>query len=87
MKNLKQLKSTIADQNPWWTDHFVPDYLAHSRERPLSKYLRKRILSSSLKRHLIILDQDVLEKQRLCIKLFDTCSTIISLQKKFNGSA
>lgn len=55
MKDLKQIKSIIAEQNPWWKDDSVPDYLAPSTERPLAKHLWKYVLSSSLKRYLIIL--------------------------------
>lgn len=55
MKDLKQIKFIIAEQNPWWKGHSVPDYLAPLTERPLAKYLWKYILSADLKRHLIIL--------------------------------
>ena len=56
MKDYQLIKSVIAEQNPWWQkDHSVPGYLAPSTERPLAKYLWKYILSSSLKRYLIIL--------------------------------
>ena len=55
MKDLKQIKSIIAEQNPWWKGDTVPDYLVPSTERPLAKHLWKCILSSSLKRHFIIL--------------------------------
>ena len=55
MKDLKLIKSIIAEQNPWWKGDSVPNYLAPSTERPLAKHLWKYILSSSLKRHLIIL--------------------------------
>ena len=55
MKDLKQIKSIIAEQNPWWKGHSVPNYLAPLTERPLAKYLWKYILSADLKRHLIIL--------------------------------
>ena len=52
---MRLIKSIIAEQNPWWKGHSVPDYLAPSTERPLSKHLWKYILSSSLKRYFIIL--------------------------------
>ena len=55
MTNLKLIESIIAEQNPWWKGHSVPDYLAPSTERPLAKHLWKYILSPSLKRQLIIL--------------------------------
>ena len=55
MKDLKQIQSIIAEQNPWWKGDFVPDYLAPSTERPLAQHLWKYVLSSSLKRYLIIL--------------------------------
>ena len=55
MKDLKQIKSIIAEQNPWWKGYSVPNYLAPLTERPLAKYLWKYILSADLKRHLIIL--------------------------------
>ena len=55
MKDIKQIKSIIAEQNPWWKGHSVPDYLVPPTERPLAKHLWKHILSSSLKRYLIIL--------------------------------
>ncbi len=57
MKNIELVKSIIAEQNPWWKDHSVPDYFAPSTERPLARHLWKYILSASLKRHLIILGQ------------------------------
>ena len=55
MKDLELIKSIIAEQNPWWKDHSVPDYFAPSTERPLAKHLWKYILSSRLKRYLLIL--------------------------------
>ncbi|MDE0092093.1 MAG: AAA family ATPase, partial [Oligoflexia bacterium] len=55
MKDLEQIKSIIAEQNPWWKVLSVPDYLAPSIERPLAKYLWKYILRPSFKRYLIIL--------------------------------
>lgn len=55
VKDLKQIKSIIAEQNPWWKGDSVPDYLAPSTERPLAKHLWKHILSSSLQRYFIIL--------------------------------
>ena len=55
MKDLKLIKSVIAEQNPWWKELSVPNHLAPLTERPLAKHLWKYILSSSLKRHLIIL--------------------------------
>ena len=55
MKGLKLIKHIIAEQNPWWQSNSVPKHLAPSTERALGKYLWKYILSSDLKRHLIIL--------------------------------
>ena len=55
MKDLKQIKSIIAEQNPWWKGQSVPDYLAPPTERPLARHLWKYILSPDLKRHLVIL--------------------------------
>ncbi len=55
MKDLKLIKSIIVEQNPWWKNHSVPNYLAPPTERPLAKHLWKYILSPKLKRHLIIL--------------------------------
>ena len=55
MKDFKPILSIIAEQNPWWQGLAIPDYLAPPTQRPLAKYLWKYILSSSLKRHLIIL--------------------------------
>ncbi|MCY4512664.1 MAG: AAA family ATPase [Bdellovibrionales bacterium] len=55
MKDPKQIKSIIAEQNPWWKGQSVPDYLDPPIERPLARHLWKYILSSDLKRHLIIL--------------------------------
>ena len=55
MKDLELIKSIVAEQNPWWKGASVPDYLAPSTERPLAKHLWKHILSSSLKRYLVIL--------------------------------
>ena len=51
----KRIKSIIAEQNPWWKGHSVPDYLALATERPLAKHLWKYMLSSPLKRYFIIL--------------------------------
>ena len=55
MKDLKQIKSILAEQNPWWKSNVVPDHLALSTERPLAKHLWKYVLSPSLKRYFIIL--------------------------------
>ena len=55
MKDLEQIKSIVAEQNPWWKALSVPDHLAPSIERPLAKYLWKYILRPSFKRYLIIL--------------------------------
>ena len=55
MENLKQIQYIITEQNPWWETNSVPDYLAPPTKRPLGKHLWKYILSSRLKRHLIIL--------------------------------
>ena len=55
MKNIEKIKSIIADQNPWWKSSSVPKHLAPSTERPLAKYLWKRMLQTHLKRYLIVL--------------------------------
>lgn len=55
MKNIEQITTIITDQNPWWKDSSIPEYLAPSTERPLAKHLWKYILSSHIKRHFIIL--------------------------------
>jgi len=55
MRNPKLIKSIIAEQNPWWKDSSVPDYLAPLTERPLARHLWKYMLRTSLKRYLIIL--------------------------------
>ena len=50
-----RIESVIEEQNPWWKGRSVPDYFAPPIERPLAKHLWQYILSSNLKRHLIIL--------------------------------
>ena len=55
MKDFKLILPILAEQNPWWQGSVIPDYLAPPTQRPLAKYLWKQLLSSRLKRHLIIL--------------------------------